>query len=183
MTTREKRLVRYASIGVAIYLVLFGGYLFWGRLENFRKDYEARLAEAQALKHEITRYEDKIAVAKKLMETYHLDPAALKRSSVVADASAAIQKTAMAGGFQLGPIRESPSRTSGKELATIQFEGSGQVKPAVELLSRLKILGYPLVVDSAQITADPMRPGQVKLTLTVVILDFEQWLKETVPNA
>jgi hypothetical protein len=107
----------------------------------------------------------------------------LKRASVVAEASSAIQKAAQGSGFQLGPIRESPLHSAGKELATIQFEGSGPTKAAVGLLHRLETLGYPLVVDSAQFSADPMRPGNLKLKLTVVILDFEQWKKEEPPHA
>jgi hypothetical protein len=102
---------------------------------------------------------------------------------VVAEASSAIQKAAQGGGFQVGPIREAPAHASGRELASIQFEGSGPVKGAVGLLHRLESVGYPLIIDSAQFTADPMRPGQLKVKLTVVILDFEQWKSEGAPRA
>ena len=112
-----------------------------------------------------------------------MDPAKLDRSAIVAGASSAIQKAAAGGGFQLGPIRETPTRGSGRELASIQFEGSGPVKAAAGLLHSLKTLGYPLVIDSAQFTSDPTRPGQLKLKLTVVILDFDQWKNEEAPHA
>ena len=49
-------------------------------------------------------------------------------------------------------------------------------------LNQLEGVGYPVIIDSVQLTPD-MRPGQLKLSLTLVILDFEQWKKEAVPHA
>ena len=100
----------------------------------------------------------------------------------MADASAAIQKAATTGGIKLGPVRESPARASNKELASMQLEGIGPVAGVLGLLSRLESLGYPLVVDTVQITPQN-QPGSVKLSLTIVILDFDQWKNEKVPNA
>ena len=55
--------------------------------------------------------------------------------------------------------------------------------PAVTtFLSRLDTLGYPMVVDSVQLSPEP-RPGMLKVTLTIIILDFDQWKKEEGPNA
>ena len=183
MTPREKRTVRFATIGIGVYLAIFAGYQAWKFGERKRADYHQLVKEAQELRDEVKRYDDKIAVVKKLMENFHMDPAGLKRSSVVAEASSAIQKAAQGGGFQVGPIREAPAHASGRELASIQFEGSGPVKGAVGLLHRLESVGYPLIIDSAQFSADPMRPGQLKVKLTVVILDFEQWKSEGAPSA
>jgi len=50
------------------------------------------------------------------------------------------------------------------------------------LLSRLESVGFPLIIDSVQLTPDP-RPGQLKINLTILILDFEQWKKEEPPHA
>jgi hypothetical protein len=183
MTPREKRTVRFAAIGIGSYLAIFAGYHAWKFGEKKRADYLQLAAEAQGLKDEVKRYDDKIAVVKKLMEDFHMDPTGLKRPSIVAEASSAIQKAAQGGGFQVGPIREAPARSSGKELASIQFEGAGPVKEAVGLLHRLQSLGYPLIIDSTQISADPARPGQLKLKLTVIILDFEQWKIAEAPHA
>ena len=47
----------------------------------------------------------------------------------------------------------------------------------------LQTLGYPLILDSVQISSDPMRPGMIKLNLTIIILDFEQWKSEETRNA
>ena len=65
-------------------------------------------------------------------------------------------------------------------------------------LHRLQTLGYPLVVDALQLTPDTpkpgapsgmqpgvqpgMQPGMLKMSLTIVILNFDQW-KEEKPHA
>jgi len=183
LTQREKRTIRLAGVGIAIYLAAFGGFKVWKFLQKKRVDYQQLVTEAQDLKLEVKRYDDKIAVVKKLMESFHLDPAKLTKATVVAEASAAIQKAATSSGLQLGPVRESPARPSSKELASIQFEATGQVQATMGLLNRLETCGYPLIIDSAQITAEPTRPGQIKLSLTIVILDFDQQKTEGVPHA
>jgi hypothetical protein len=100
----------------------------------------------------------------------------------VAEASAAIQQSALTGQVQLGPIRESPPRPSAKELASMQLEGIGPVPAVMKFLHRLETLGYPLILDSVQINPDATKPGMVKLNLTIVILDFEQWKNEEMRN-
>ena len=183
LNPQEKRTVRFAGIGIAIYLALFGGYKVWNFFERQRTDYRKLVAEAENLKREVKRYEGKIAVTQKLMETFRMDPAKLSRTTVVAEASAAIQKAAKDGGFQLGPVRESQARPGSKELSTIQIEGSGPVQATMGLLNRLETCGYPLVIDAAQITADPQKPGAIKLNLTIIILDFEPLKKTEAPRA
>lgn len=174
MSDREKRLVRYAGIGIAIYLVLFGGFEVWKYFDRKRADYQQLVQEAQDLRQKTLPYKDKVLLVKKLMDDFHMDPAKLKKDTVVADASAAIQKAAKSGGLQLGPIRETPARGSGMTVATMQLEGSGQVPAVLSFLAGLNSIGFPLVVDSVQFTADNSRPGQVKMNLTILILDFDQ---------
>jgi hypothetical protein len=181
LTPREKRTIRFAGIGLAVYLTLFGGFQVWEFLGRQRSEYQNLLREAEVLKQEIRVYDLRAQTLKKLMENSRLDPAKLHKVSLVAEASAAIQKAAMSGGVQFGPIRELPARPSNKELASIQMEAMGQVPMLMALLHRLEGLGYPLIVDSVQVSADVRQPGMVKLSLTVVILDFDQW-KEA-PNA
>ena len=183
LTDREKRTIRYATMGIAIYLVLFVGFQTWKFLEKQRAHYWQVVQEARDLKAEVRRYDDKIAVVKKLMDNFNMNPAKLKKASVVAEASAAVQQAAMSSGCQVGPIRESPARPSSRELASIQFEGSGPAQATMGLLHRITTLGYPLIVDSVQVSQDPTRPGQVKLNLTIVVLDFEQWKDERPPHA
>ena len=183
LTHQEKRTIRLASVGIGIYLVLFGGFKVWKFIEKQCVDYRRLVTEAQNLKLEVNRYEGKIAVTKKLMETFRMDPAKLTKATIVAEASAAIQKAAREGGFQLGTVRESPARPSSQELASIQLEGTGPVQATMGLLNRLETCGYPLIIDSAQISADPMKPGQSKLSLTIIILDFDQLKKPDLPHA
>ena len=163
LTTPEKRTVRIAGIVISIYLVLFFGWRGWSGLQARRTDYQAMIKQAEARKLELQVYADKTAKIKELMEKYHLDPAKLNKASVVAEASDAIQKAGAGGGVQFGPIRESHGRASGKELSSIQLEGNGQLAAVMGLLSRLESVGYPLVIDSVQITPNMMRPGMVKV--------------------
>lgn len=172
MTDREKRLVRYGSIGIAVYLVLFGGFKTWGFFESKRAEYRDLAQEARELKKKTLSYEDKVLVVKKMMDEFHLDPAKLKRQSVVSEANAAIQKAARSGGLALGSVREAPVRGSGSSLATLQLETSGQIPAALSFLASLNTIGYPLIVDSVQFSSDN-RPGQIKMSLTIIILDFD----------
>ena len=182
LTPHEKRTIRIGGALIAIYLLLFGGARVWGFLERKRTDYAALMGEAQKLAAEIQAYQAKADSAQKLMEAFKLDPAKLKKSTAVAEASAAIQKAAMAGGVAVSSVRESPARPANKELATMQIEAMGPVPAVTALLNRLESVGYPLLIQTVQITPMPMPPGQLKLSLTIVILDFEQWKKEGTPE-
>jgi hypothetical protein len=184
LTNQEKRTIRLGAILVSVYLVLFFGRLTWKYFDARRAEYRERVQEAQNLRREIAPYQDKVMIAKKLMEDFHIDPLKLHRSSVVAEASAAIQQAATAGGIEAGPIRESPGRPSTKEVASIQFEGSGPIPSVMALLHNLESLGYPLIIDTLQFSADPRKPNAVKVNMTIVVLDFEAWKKkEATPNA
>lgn len=179
---RDKRTIRIAGIGIAVYLVLFFGISGWKRLEAKRAEYCALVASAERIRREVQPYENRALLAQKLKETFKMDPQKLSRLTVVADASAAIQKAAQSGKVQLGPIRETPGRSSAKELASIQLEGVGPVPAIMGFLHGLGSLGYPLVVEAVQLTPEN-KPGSLKMNLTIVILDFEQWKKDEVPNA
>ncbi len=178
LSEREQRLVRFAGIGVAIYLVVFAGFEGWKLLEQKRADFQNLVQAARALRQKTLPYQDKVLLVKKMMEDFHMDPAKLKRESVVSEASAAIQKSANAGGLQIGPIRESAGRGAGMTLATVQLESSGPIPATLSFLAGLNRIGFPVVVDSVQFSADNGRPGQVKMNLTILILDFDQQ-KET----
>jgi len=183
LTSSEQRTIRIAGLGLAIYLALFGAVEIFQFLQHRRTAYLELVADAQTLRRELQPYDDKVAVVKKLMENFQLDPAKLSRPTVVADASAAMQKAATGSGIQVGPIRETPAQSSTKALGTIQFEGTGQVAAVMAWLHNLPHLGYPVIVDSVQLTAEPMRPGQIKITLTIIVLDFEQWKKTEASHA
>jgi hypothetical protein len=178
LNDREKRTVRYGAIGLAIYLALFGGARAWNFLNHRRVDYLQAVTQTSLLKKGVRADADNADLVKKMMDDFQIEPATLSTNSVVAGASAAIQKAITGGGLQPGPIRESVGRSSHKEIATIQFQTSGPVTGIMSLLHRLPLLGYPVVVDSVQITADPMQPGMVKLMVTVLVLDYQQWINE-----
>ena len=83
LTGHEKRTIRFAVVGISIYLVLFGGLRCWKYLENKRADYQRLVKEATGLRQEVRPYEDKVFLVKKLMESLRIDPAKLSRASVV----------------------------------------------------------------------------------------------------
>jgi len=183
LTDQEKRTIRFASVVLVAGLLLAGGLWSARRLQARRTAYQALLLEAQNVRDEIDRYQDKAQVAQKLIDTFHLDPMTLARTSLVAQASAAIQKASTEAGVAPGPIRESASRGASKEMASIQFEGSGPVAAVMALLYQLERAGCPLIIDSVRLTPDSRRPGSLKVNLTIVILDFEQWKSEGQPSA
>ena len=182
MTAREKRTIKLATIGIAIYLALFLGLRGWKQLEAVRLRHEDQMAQALRLKRELLPAENRVLLAEKLKEIYHLDPRTLSRSSLAADVSAAIQRAAGTVKIQIGHVRESAGRSAGKELGSLQLDGVGPVPAVMTLLHRLETLGYPVIVDSLQISGDT-KPGTIKVNLTIHILDFDQWKAAEVPNA
>ncbi len=177
LSDQEKRTIRIGVAVLAAYLVLFYGWRWGKRLEARRVEYQQLVHQAEQLRRELLPYEKKALVIQRLAQKFQMDPLKLSRTTLVAEASAAIQKAAGSGGLQLGPIRES-ARGSVKELASMQLEGVGPAPAVMGFLYRLERLGYPIVFDSVQITADPAKPSTVKLNLTVVILDFDQWTSQ-----
>jgi hypothetical protein len=183
LTTQEKRTIRFAAIFIAIYLVAFFGYRAWKYVDQGRRHYLQMVADARVLRQKLQPYGDKAEALQKMMERFRLDPAKLSKDTVVAEASAALQSAAKSSGIELGPIRETQTRGAAKELAQMQFEGTGPVPAILGLLSSLESLGYPLVVDAVTITSEKNKPGMIKLTLTIQILNFEQWKQPEAPHA
>jgi len=181
LTAQEQRTIRLGAAALCLILVLFGGLRAWKFLEARRAEHQQLVLQAQRLKRDLAPYENRVLLTEKLKETFHIDPKKLSRATVVADVSAAIQQAAGAVRVQVGHVRESAARSSGKELASMQLDGTGPVTAVMTLLHRLETLGYPLVVDSLQLTAD--KPGTMKVSLTIVILDFDQWKNGEAPHA
>ncbi|HTI68933.1 MAG TPA: hypothetical protein VMF06_03145 [Candidatus Limnocylindria bacterium] len=183
ISDRDKRTLRLGGIAVAAYLVVFGLFQVFKSASARKADYQKLLAEALLLKSEVRPYEDRVRTLQKLMGIYNLDPAKLSSKTVVAEANSAIQKAAQAGGVQLGPIRESVSRSSEKDMASIQLDATGQVQPLMSFLQRLQTLGYPLILDTVQVNSMPGGPGMLKVHVGITILDFDQWTKKEIPHA
>jgi hypothetical protein len=162
---------------------LAGGIWSAKRLQARRAAYQALLVEARDVREEMDLYHDKAQGAQKLIDNFHMDPMRLSRTSLVAQASAAIQRASSEAGVAPGAMRETPARETSKEMASIQFEGSGPVPAVMALLYQLEHAGCPLIIDSMGITADKRKPGFIKLNLTIIILDFDQWKTEGQPHA
>jgi hypothetical protein len=178
LTESEKRTIRFAAIAITIYLAFFFGVRGWNYLEKSRSDYQRLVKEARDLTEHLQPYENKVLLLAKLKENLPIDLSKHSKASLVGEVSAAIQNAAQSGNVQLGPIRESPGRPAADELAVMQWEGVGPVLPIMQLLYRIEKLGYPLIIDSIQITPETGKPGQLKLTFHVIILDYEQWKKK-----
>jgi hypothetical protein len=183
LSQREKRTVRIAGLGLAAYLILFCGFQAWRALEARRATYEQMLIDARRVAAEVVPYENRVLLTEKLKRSFRFDPRTQTQASLVAEASAAIQNAARSGGIKVGTLRESSARPSARELASMQFEGMGPVPAILALLHQLGALGYPLIVDSVAITSEAAMPGMVKLNLTIIILDFDQWQEAEVPRA
>jgi hypothetical protein len=181
MTERDKKTIRFGGVIVVIYLACFFGFKAVKKGKSRREDYAALVKRAQSLQDEVRAQENKALLFEKLTEATKLDPRKIKKQTLVADASAAIQTAAQQSGMQLGPLRETPGRGSGRELSTFQVEGTGPVPAALGLLHKVKTLGFPLIIDSVQFSPAQNRPGQLKVNLTVIILNYDQF-KEG-PNA
>lgn len=183
LSDQEKRTIRIGAIGLATYLAIFGGAQIARGLTRQRAEYQRLVLEAETLKSQMQLYQDRTVLIKKLMEGFRFDPARLSRTTLVAQASAAIQQTARTSGVMIGVVRESAGRSSNKELATMQMEANGPVPGLLKFIQQMESVGFPVLVESLQFTSDPMRPGPAKMNLVVSVLDFEQWKKTQVPNA
>ena len=182
MTERDQKTIRIGGIIIVIYLVCFFGYKGLKRRQGGREDYAALVKRAQRLQEDVRAQENQVLLFEKLTAASKLDPRKIKKETLVADASAAIQSAAQQGGIQLGPIRETPARGStSRELSTFQVEGTGPVPATMGLLHKLQTLGFPLIIDSVQFGPAQNRPGQLKVNITVILLNYDQF-KEG-PNA
>jgi hypothetical protein len=175
LTPKEKRTIRIAAVCVFLYLALFYGPAARNYFATRRQAYDKLVQQARDLRDVIKPYEEKVQTATNLMDRFRMDPAKLKRSSVMAEASAAIQKAAASDGVGVGPIRETPGRPSAKEAGSIQFEGSGPIVAVMALLHQLDHIGFPVIIDTVQFNSDPRMPNAVKVNLTIVVLDFDAW--------
>jgi hypothetical protein len=182
LTPKEKRTIRIAAVGIIVYLALMYGPDLRNSLAERREAYDKLVQQARDLRDVIKPYEEKVSTATNLMDRFHMDPVKLKRSSVLAEASAAIQQAAASGRVGVGPIRETPGRASAKEAGSIQFEGSGPIAAVMELLHNLDRIGFPVIIDSVQITSDPRMPNGIKVNLTIEVLDFDAWKPKEEPS-
>src|SRR6185312_16707200 len=110
VTDHEKRLIRRATIAIAIYLAVFCGFKMWQSMHHRRTEYVQLVKDAKDLKLKVEKYQVRADVVKQMMQDYHLDPAKLSRATIVGEASSAIQKAAASSGVGFSTVRESNSR-------------------------------------------------------------------------
>ena len=184
LTPKEQRTIRIAAVCVVVYLALLYGPDVRSYFVARREAYDKLVQQAQDLRNVIKPYEEKVATATSMMERFNMDPAKLKRASVMAEASAAIQQAAASQGVGVGPIRETPGRASAKEAGSIQFEGTGPIPSVMALMHTLDRIGFPVIIDSVRFSANPGMPNGIKVNLTIDVLDFDAWKpKEEVSHA
>ena len=183
LTQRDRQTIRYAAIGLSLYLVLFWGWRVASFLNQRRTDYRQLQRASADLKTKYELYDARAIRLKRLIESFQMDPAQLTNSTLLARATAAIQQAATQGGVQLGPLRESLNRGSERELGTIQLEVTGQVPAIMSFAHRLRTLGFPVIIDTLQLAAEPRGPGMIKLSLGLILLNYELWDLKEVPNA
>ena len=169
LTDRDRRTLRFAAVGIGLYLLIFFGWRAFGILGQKRTNYLQLRREAEGLRLRFELYDARAVRLKRLMESFQMDPAQLRPTTLVADATAALQQSAQHGGLQLGSIRETLARGSERELGTIRLEASGPVPALMTFLHRLRGLGYPLIIDSLQFAPEPTRPGNIKLSLGLIL--------------
>ena len=183
LTFQEKRTIRIAAICLSVYLALLYGPALRNSLSERRQAYQTLVQQARELRDVIEPYREKITTTSNLMTRFNMDPAKLKRSTVLAEASAAIQQAAASQKVGVGAIHETAGRPSAREAGSIQFEGNGPVPAVLALLYDLHHIGYPVIIDSAQFSSDPRMPNRIKVNLTIVVLDFDAWKpKEETPH-
>ena len=178
LSDKDKRTIRFAAIALGIYLVLFFGFKAWKQLENRRAEYRALLQEAELLESQFEAYETKGLLIAKLRGNAGMDISTFSRVKVVGETSEAIQKAAQSGGIKLGQIREAPGNASSGEMASMQMEATGPIQNVLAFLHQLEDVGYPLIVNSVEIQSGQRQPGQISVSLEMVLLDYEQWKPE-----
>src|SRR5438093_9751658 len=99
LTPQEKRTIRIAATVLGAFLIFLVGQRAWKWVGGQRSAYRQQIKEIETIRAEIKPYEARIAVLTNLMQRFKMDPAKLSKASLVADASAAIQKTAAGGGI------------------------------------------------------------------------------------
>ena len=183
ISEREKRTIRLGVIGLSVYLALFYGGKAWNYMQSQNQDYQLLVQKAEKLKVELLRYETDVLRLEKLRKSFPLNPTGIDQETLVSETSAAIQQSAQSNGVKLVMMHESPGRTSAALLSSMRLEGQGQMLGVIKFLEGMTRLGFPLVLDSVQLTADPKKPGMLTINLEVMVMDYHQFETEDEKNA
>jgi hypothetical protein len=170
LTPRERRTARLGAGVLIVYLAGFWGLRAWRHLEARRSEYEDLALEAQSLRAQVDLEDARRQRLERLKSSTRIDVARLDSKTLVSEAVAALGKAAQSCGLTVSTLKETPGRTSERELAVIQIEAVSTLNGALQFLHGLRSLGYPLVADKLQLKTPGMQPGQVKLSLGVAVV-------------
>ncbi len=175
LSDREKTTIRLGAIVLGIYLVGFGGVKGWRHLEAQRAEYGELRLELARLDNDILRERTKAKKLDRLRERFRIDVGSLDSQTVVHQARDEIQALAKKNRVGLATAREVFGSAGAGELRKIQLGGTGPTLAVAGFVHALRELGVPLVVDQFHLDTQGAKPGQVRFSLDVVVLDFETW--------
>ncbi|MFQ5653459.1 MAG: hypothetical protein ACE5GW_01855 [Planctomycetota bacterium] len=175
LTDREKRTIRITAMLLAAYLVLFYGIRLWRFLEGTRVEHARLELAAESLSLDLLRELKEERRLRELKEAWRIDLDHLREETVVSAAREAIESSANKHGVGISTSKESQGRAASGDLRVFQLEGSGKTQAVMEFLHSLRSLGYPLVVNRLAIGTKGMKPGEMRLSLNVNVLNFKAW--------
>jgi len=178
MNDREKKLVQFTAIGLAVYLILFFGKDYFGILEKKRTDFiqmEKAITSAQV---KLRKSANQPLLLEQSRKKLNLEVRSLSSAELVGKTSQAIQQTAKSSGIKIGPLRESSSIG----ISSLKFEANGKAESMLKFLRGIRSCGYPVVIDSMQVTVPEGKKGNVSFNLAIGIIDFKNWKKPGAPS-
>ncbi len=183
ISEKDKRTIRWASIGIIIYLLVFYGGLGIKKLKTRSADYQELSKKAAQLKVDLQNYETEMIRLQKLKRSFNFNPSSEFEETLVSEVSAAIQESAKRNRIKLKFINESGARPSSAIRASMRMEGEGAMTSVIRFLDGMGRLGFPLFVESVQIEGGGRRPGQLQFNLEALILDYNAFKASEDDNA
>lgn len=178
MTQSEKKLVQITAIGLGLYLVFFFGAGSLKKYENQLAEHHKKQRTIRDLNLKLKPYGNRVLLLEKLRKEMNLEVRFLDIPDFGALASEAIQRCARSHSVNIGPFRESTAATG----TSIRFEASGQGASIHKFIKGVTTSGYPVLIESLQVQTMDGKPGQLKLSINLLVLNFKSW-KSGVKNA
>lgn len=179
MTDHDKKVIRFACIGLIAYLAIFYGRGAFSGLEAKRAAYMNARNEAKEFHKKLKPYETQLLLLEKLRKDRQINLEELNSDTLVADASTAIQIAANQCGVALGPLQETPSRGDASTLTMFRLSGEGPIDGVVNLIYTLRRIGFPLIIDSLNLDGGEFGGDTQKFDLELRIIDYNNWQPQT----
>ncbi|MCD8533724.1 MAG: hypothetical protein LR011_02605 [Verrucomicrobia bacterium] len=178
MTQSEKKLVQITAIGLSLYLVFFFGAGSLKKYENQLAEFHKKRKTIRELNVKLQPYGNRVMLLEKLRKEMNLEVRFLDIPDLGALSSEAIQRCARSHSVNIGSFRESAATTG----TSIRFEASGQGASIQKFLKGVTTSGYPIYIESLQVQTMDGKPGQLKMSINLLVLNFKSW-KSGVKNA